>query len=100
MESLNCLSFAAAIQLAAVILSAPDAGAAVAAPKFEGERTLVLERTAHSRREQFIQQITGHDGQTLVVTNEYTVLGTGMHYFENGIWKETSQWIPHRLRDY
>ena len=38
---------------------------------------------------QFIQEFQEAGGRSVTVTNNYTVLGTGKHYFEDGEWKAT-----------
>ncbi len=53
------------------------------------DQTLVLERGPHHRQERFIQHLPQPDGKLLTITNDYTVLGAGMHYLENGRWLES-----------
>ena len=47
------------------------------------------EHTEHSHREQFVRHFLDSNGAELVVTNTYTVLESGMHYQEDGQWKNT-----------
>ena len=47
------------------------------------------EETENSHREQFIRHFLDSKGEKVVVTNSYTVLASGMHYQEDGKWKNT-----------
>ncbi len=49
----------------------------------------VLERSAHTRVEQVLVSTLDASGKTEIITNSYTVMATGLHYFDENHWKET-----------
>ena len=50
---------------------------------------MVVEKGANHQVWQTTILTTYADGSVVASTNSYTELGTGMHYFEDGIWKDT-----------
>lgn len=53
-------------------------------PQFE-----VVERGADFRIERSVSPVTAEDGSLTSVTNTWTTLATGLHYWENGQWLDT-----------
>jgi hypothetical protein len=50
-------------------------------------------RRAHERVWNYVTQSTNQSGRTLLFTNQYVELETGLHYAANGQWNETQELI-------
>jgi hypothetical protein len=55
----------------------------------------VIEKGAHHRVEQWVERVIDDGGRTNDIPHTYTVLAAGMHYLENGEWRET---VPEFIR--
>ena len=64
-----------------------------AVEKSSPEAHVIAERGAHHRTWQRERFVTLPDGRTVNRPTGYTELATGLHYFENGAWRETREEI-------
>ena len=87
------LHYATLAAAALLIFSGMKAPAQNAAEKSSPEAHVIAERGAHHRTWQRERLVTLPDGRTVNRPTGYTELATGLHYFENGAWRETREEI-------
>jgi alpha-tubulin suppressor-like RCC1 family protein len=78
-----------AIAIWVSVAGAAEPGATLLAPG----APKVIERGPHHRKWAHLASSTNADGQTLLRTNRYTEISTGLHYWQNGEWAESRQVI-------
>ncbi len=76
------------LPLLGTALSFGGATTSLAGPD-SASKVTVLERGPNHRLVRHVSWQTNATGQIAARTNTYTELGTGMHYQENGVWKES-----------
>lgn len=89
------LSFIITVAAAAAQVAGPRGVTPAVKPadavKIDGPQ--VIERGANHRKWVHVTQSAGVNGVTVLRTNRYTEIGTGLHYQRNGEWVETSETI-------
>lgn len=78
---------------AAALLISFQAEAAENSKTSLAEQTVVLDRGPNHRRIRYVSTRTNQVGQVTLRTNNYTELGIGLHYWQDGAWRETQELI-------
>lgn len=78
---------------ASIILGTSLLGTAAIPREASADKLNILERGPNHRVVRHVTRHTNDVGLVFARTNNYTELATGLHYQENGVWKETKEEI-------